>query len=185
MFALITGMVCSLYKYKPQTPYIPLLCIVLPTYLLQSYIIILIERRKLNKILPPIPAGEQTAQIKPSITGSICKHLRPLLHIFPLLIITLLTVAACVKTKDGYDLFMNIAVTIWGLYSIYEATAQKPQKKYLSFINVIAGAIAILYNPILPLDFNNGTWTNLQIITIPAVLICTYLTHRHTPADNQ
>lgn len=40
---------------------------------------------------------------------------------------------------------------------------------------LLTGGIAILYNPIFPILLDKDTWTLLNIISIPLILLITYI----------
>ncbi len=79
----------------------------------------------------------------------------------------------------GYYQFLRIAVTIWGIITLYKLHNQEPANKHTSIITLISGGIAILYNPLIPVHLTKDIWTILNLGSIPCILLSTYLTHSH------
>ena len=99
----------------------------------------------------------------------------PKLRPFPLICCLLLAIAIC-PLPYGYYRFLRIILTIWGILTIYHTHTQDPPNKAISLITIISGGIAVLYNPILPIYLDKATWTILNLISIPCILIATHLT---------
>lgn len=105
----------------------------------------------------------------------ILKHIQPLKSPFPLTICVLLGIAAF-ELPYGYYQFLRIAVTIWGIITLYKLHNQEPANRLTSLITLISGGITILYNPILPIQLDKDHWTIINLISIPIILLITYLT---------
>ena len=99
---------------------------------------------------------------------------------FPLIISLLLATAIC-KLPYGYYQFLRIAVTIWGLTGIIQAAAKPPPGAAKTSALIISSGIAILYNPILPIHLDKEIWVYLNLISIPLILLTTYLIHKLPP----
>lgn len=109
---------------------------------------------------------------------NIYKKMNSISRPFPIAICVLLAIATC-KLPYGYYQFLRIAVTIWGIYSIIKANSQSSDNKNAGIITIISGAVAILYNPLLPIHLDKETWTVLNLVSIPCVLLSTALTHHN------
>ena len=106
------------------------------------------------------------------------KAIQSILHPFPLIICVLLAIAIC-KLPYGYYQFLRIAVTIWGLTGIIQAAAKPTPGAAKTSALIISSGIAILYNPILPILLDKEIWVYLNLISIPLILLTTYLIHKH------
>lgn len=100
------------------------------------------------------------------------------IHPFPLIICALLIIATF-DLPQGYYQFMRIAVTAWGTISLIQTNLQLGKSNSKTYSTILSGAITILYNPILPIHLDKDHWLAINLISVPAVLICTYLTNRH------
>lgn len=118
------------------------------------------------------------------LEAKLKRALAQLLHPFPLIICVLLLFATA-PLPYGYYQFLRIAVTIWGLISVYKAIKHEQSAKAHSIALLLSGAIAILYNPVLPIHLDKATWTIINLLTIPAILICTYILNNPKPTLNQ
>lgn len=105
---------------------------------------------------------------------------------FPLVICALLGLAI-LKLPYGYYQFLRIAVTVWGIGCIYGVTHQEQENKSAGTVLLLTGGITILYNPLIPIHLTREIWFYLNLLSIPGVLICTYLTHtvKDKRANNQ
>ena len=105
------------------------------------------------------------------------KIIAPLLRPFPLIICILLALALC-QLSYGYYQFLRIAVTIWGIISIIQTSNRPDETSGKTCTMLLSGGIAILYNPILPIHLAKEAWIIINLVSIPCVLLSTYLTHR-------
>ena len=105
------------------------------------------------------------------------KIIAPLLRPFPLIICILLALALC-QLSYGYYQFLRIAVTIWGIISIIQTSNRPDETSGKTCTMLLSGGIAILYNPILPIHLDKEAWIIINLVSIPCVLLSTYLTHR-------
>lgn len=96
--------------------------------------------------------------------------LRPL----PLSICALLGIATF-DLPYGYYQFLRIAVTTWAILTLIQAYNHLGESPGKTCTLLLTGSIAILYNPILPIHLDKDNWTILNLITIPLILLSTYL----------
>ena len=80
----------------------------------------------------------------------------PCLRPFPIILCLLLAIATA-RLPYGYYQFLRIAATIWGIISPVQASAKQTPGEAKTITILISGAIAILYNPILPIHLDKDT----------------------------
>lgn len=81
----------------------------------------------------------------------------------------------------GYYTFLRIVLSIWGITGIIQANKEEQQTPCKTAAIIISSGILILYNPIIPIHLNRETWLPLNLISIPLILLTTYLTQRLSP----
>ena len=108
----------------------------------------------------------------------IYHSIQPILRPFPLTICALLGIAVF-DLPYGYYQFLRIAVTTWAILTLIQANNRLAESPGKTCTMLLTGGIAILYNPIFPIHLDKDTWTLLNIISIPLILLITFLTpHR-------
>ena len=110
---------------------------------------------------------------------AIYTTLRPLLHPFPLIACSLLGIATA-DMPYGYYTFLRIVISIWGISGIIQANKEEQASPGKTAAIIISSGILILYNPIIPIHLDRETWLPLNLISIPLILLTTYLLH-HRP----
>ena len=104
----------------------------------------------------------------------IYRRIQPLLRPYPLTICALLLIALF-KLPYGYYQFLRIAVTIWALIVLIQTYHRPGESPGKTCTMLLSGGIAILYNPILPIRLDKEAWTVLNLLSIPLILLSTYL----------
>lgn len=95
-----------------------------------------------------------------------------------LLLASALLFFAMLNLPIGYYTFLRIAICICAVIAIYNG------ERNLAFWPIVFGAIAILFNPIIPVYFHNKyIWSLIDAVAGLAFLIKAFLTR--TPVNNK
>lgn len=120
----------------------------------------------------------------PLIIYHFIKHLRStfkkytlknILRPFPLTVCALLGIAAF-DLSYGYYQFLRIVLSIWGISGIIQANKEEKSSPGKTAAIIISSGILILYNPLIPIHLDRENWLPLNLISIPLILLTTYLT---------
>ena len=83
----------------------------------------------------------------------------------------------------GYYTFLRIVLSIWGITGIIQANKEEQASPGKTAAIIISSGILILYNPIIPIHLDRETWLPLNLISIPLILLTTYLTQHRPPSQ--
>lgn len=88
--------------------------------------------------------------------------------ILPAAAISLLMFIALGDNPSGYYAFLRIATTVVAAYLAYK-TYENDNNNGLVWVFV---AIAVLFNPFIPIYLNREAWAPIDIITAITILVC-------------
>ena len=93
------------------------------------------------------------------------------LYLFLLIPAVLLILAPLINFPYGYYMFLRLIVTITSIMTIVYVIKAAGG---INEISIIFGLIAILYNPIVPINLSREIWLPINFITAGIYIFCFY-----------
>lgn len=93
------------------------------------------------------------------------------LYLFLLIPAALLILAPLISFPYGYYMFLRLIVTITSIMTIVYVIKAAGG---INEISIIFGLIAILYNPIVPINLSREIWLPINFITAGIYVFCLY-----------
>ena len=93
------------------------------------------------------------------------------LYLFLLIPAVLLILAPLISFPYGYYMFLRLIVTITSIMTIVYVIKAAGG---INEISIIFGLIAILYNPIVPINLSREIWLPINFITAGILIFCFY-----------
>ena len=93
------------------------------------------------------------------------------LYLFLLIPAVLLILAPLISFPYGYYMFLRLIVTITSIMTIVYVIKAAGG---INEISIIFGLIAILYNPIVPINLSREIWLPINFITAGIYIFCFY-----------